>query len=103
MPSFVCCCRAMLFGGLSESQPGVSVIELKDERPQAFSVLLSYIYTGRVRLSQLKVSSSKVVSSRCSQWLSAVDESNSIAISSIAAVIFVFCLFSERIISYSRL
>ena len=45
----------MLFGGMRESQPGVDVIELKDERPQAFTFLLSYIYTGKVKLSQLKV------------------------------------------------
>jgi len=64
-PSIMCCCfaltchydlhRALLFGGMRESQPGVDCIELQDERPYAFSVLLSYIYTGKVRLTQLKV------------------------------------------------
>ncbi|XP_067943709.1 BTB/POZ domain-containing protein 9-like [Watersipora subatra] len=47
--------RALLFGGMSESLPGVRTIELKDEKPLPFSILLSYIYTGRVRLSSLQV------------------------------------------------
>ncbi|CAH1791881.1 unnamed protein product [Owenia fusiformis] len=46
--------RALLFGGLRESQPGVSTIELKDTTPDAFRHLLKYIYTGRVNLADMK-------------------------------------------------
>ena len=49
-------CRALLFGGLKESRPECSEVELKDTNAFAFEVLLRYIYTGRIRLLDLKVS-----------------------------------------------
>ena len=47
--------RALLFGGLKESRPECSEVELKDTNALAFEVLLRYIYTGRIRLLDLKV------------------------------------------------
>ncbi|CAG2188385.1 BTBD9 [Mytilus edulis] len=46
--------RALLFGGMRESQPGTTEIELKDTSSTAFSVLLKYIYTGRINLLEIK-------------------------------------------------
>lgn len=46
--------RALLFGGMKESQPGTTEIELKDTSSSAFSVLLKYIYTGRINLLEIK-------------------------------------------------
>ena len=51
--------RAMLFGGLRESSPGCSEIELQQTDARAFRHLLKYIYTGKMSLGQLKV---------CSVW-----------------------------------
>lgn len=48
-------CRALLFGGMRESQPGTTEVELKDTSSSAFSVLLKYIYTGRINLLEIKV------------------------------------------------
>ena len=45
----------MLFGGLKEAQPGTTEVELKDTSAPAFSVLLHYIYTGRINLLDIKV------------------------------------------------
>ncbi|KAK3093519.1 hypothetical protein FSP39_016697 [Pinctada imbricata] len=46
--------RAMLYGGLKESMPGTSEIELKDTSAAAFRVLLKYIYNGRINLLEIK-------------------------------------------------
>jgi len=46
--------RALLFGGLRESQPSCGEVELKDTCPKAFQHLLKYIYTGRMQLTELK-------------------------------------------------
>lgn len=43
-------CRALLYGGMKESQPQAEVC-LEETRAEAFSMLLGYIYTGRVSLS----------------------------------------------------
>ncbi|XP_052391482.1 BTB/POZ domain-containing protein 9 isoform X1 [Carassius gibelio] len=42
--------RALLYGGMKESQPQVEV-RLEDTRAEAFGMLLQYLYTGRVSLS----------------------------------------------------
>jgi len=46
--------RALLFGGLSESDPKCDKIELKDTNAAAFYILLKYIYSGRIELMSLK-------------------------------------------------
>lgn len=46
--------RALLFGGLSESQKSHGEIELKEINEEGFLHLLKYIYTGRVNLKELK-------------------------------------------------
>ncbi|PIK52134.1 putative BTB/POZ domain-containing protein 9 [Apostichopus japonicus] len=46
--------RALLFGGLRESDPECRTIELKDTNAQAFETLLKYIYMGRVNLLDLR-------------------------------------------------
>ena len=46
--------RALLFGGMRESAPDCSEIELQDTTAQAFEALLKYIYTGRINLLDLK-------------------------------------------------
>jgi len=48
--------RALLFGGLRESQLDCSTVELKDTPATGFHHLLRYIYTGRINLSDLGVS-----------------------------------------------
>ena len=48
-------CRALLFGGLKESRPGCSEIELKGTTADAFRALLKYIYTGKMSLQEMKV------------------------------------------------
>lgn len=45
--------RAMLYGGLLESQK--REIELKDISASAFRMLLKYIYTGCISLCTMKV------------------------------------------------
>ena len=69
-------CRALLFGGLKESRPECSEVELKDTNALAFEVLLRYIYTGRIRLLDLKVSHSLLygrlpsgITSICMLWI----------------------------------
>lgn len=46
--------RALLFGGLRESQHDNHTIEIKECRSAAFKMLLLYIYTGRISLSKEK-------------------------------------------------
>ncbi|WAR18984.1 BTBD9-like protein [Mya arenaria] len=46
--------RAMLFGGLMESQPGTSEIRLQDTSAKAFEALLKYMYTGKMNLLEVK-------------------------------------------------
>ena len=46
-------CRALLFGGMKESQQ--AEIELKGTSIAAFKGLLKYIYTGQMSLAILKV------------------------------------------------
>ncbi|KAK6180857.1 hypothetical protein SNE40_008833 [Patella caerulea] len=46
--------RALFYGGLKESQPGISQIELHDVPAAAFSSLFKYIYTGRLHLTEIK-------------------------------------------------
>jgi len=46
----------LLYGGLRESQMDCSVVELKDTPATGFHHLLKYIYTGRINLSDLRVS-----------------------------------------------
>ncbi|GAA6091116.1 BTB/POZ domain-containing protein 9 isoform X1 [Tachysurus ichikawai] len=45
--------RALLYGGMRESQPQAEV-RLEDTRAEAFSMLLRYLYTGRANLSEAK-------------------------------------------------
>lgn len=45
--------RALLYGGMRESQPQAEV-RLEDTRVDAFSMLLRYLYTGRASLSDAK-------------------------------------------------
>ncbi|KAF4089962.1 hypothetical protein AMELA_G00044240 [Ameiurus melas] len=45
--------RALLYGGMRESQPQAEV-RLQDTRAEAFSMLLRYLYTGRANLSEAK-------------------------------------------------
>ncbi|KAG7334406.1 hypothetical protein KOW79_002813 [Hemibagrus wyckioides] len=45
--------RALLYGGMRESQPEAEV-RLEDTRAEAFSMLLRYLYTGRANLSEAK-------------------------------------------------
>lgn len=44
--------RALLFGGMRETSQ--SEIELKDTNVLAFKILLRYIYTGRISLTNMK-------------------------------------------------
>ncbi|KAK0040540.1 BTB/POZ domain-containing protein 9 [Biomphalaria pfeifferi] len=46
--------RALLYGGMKESQPGTTEIELPDTPSVAFSALLKYIYTGRMNLVEIQ-------------------------------------------------
>ncbi|XP_064623500.1 BTB/POZ domain-containing protein 9-like [Lineus longissimus] len=46
--------RAMLFGGMKESDPNCTDIELLDQSAVAFKSLLKYIYTGKISLSAMK-------------------------------------------------
>lgn len=48
-------CRALLYGGMKESQPGTTQIELKDTSASAFGILLKYMYSGRLNLLEIKV------------------------------------------------
>lgn len=41
--------RALLYGGMSESE--TRRVELKDVAPEGFEAIVSYVYTGRVRLA----------------------------------------------------
>ena len=47
--------RALLYGGMKESQPGTTEIELQDTPSLAFSALLKYIYSGRMNLVEIQV------------------------------------------------
>lgn len=46
--------RALLYGGMKESQPGTTEIELQDTPAVAFSALLKYIYSGRLNLLEIQ-------------------------------------------------
>ncbi|XP_060580552.1 LOW QUALITY PROTEIN: BTB/POZ domain-containing protein 9-like, partial [Ruditapes philippinarum] len=46
--------RAMLFGGLRESQPGTSEVKLQDTSAKAFEAVLKYMYTGKMNLMEVK-------------------------------------------------
>uniref|UniRef100_A0A8W8HWW3 BTB/POZ domain-containing protein 9 n=1 Tax=Magallana gigas TaxID=29159 RepID=A0A8W8HWW3_MAGGI len=46
--------RALLYGGMKESQPGTTQIELKDTSASAFGILLKYMYSGRLNLLEIK-------------------------------------------------
>ena len=48
--------RALLYGGMKESQPGTTEITLPDTPALAFAALLKYMYTGRMNLTEIKVS-----------------------------------------------
>ena len=50
--------RALLFGGLKESQQKEQVITIKECKSAAFKYLLLYIYTARINLMKEKVKSS---------------------------------------------
>ncbi|KAM9420864.1 BTB/POZ domain-containing protein 9-like isoform 1-T2 [Salvelinus alpinus] len=45
--------RALLYGGMKESQPQ-SEVTLEETRAEAFSMLLNYLYTGRASLSSAR-------------------------------------------------
>nr|DBA27370.1 TPA: hypothetical protein GDO54_011529 [Pyxicephalus adspersus] len=45
--------RALLYGGMRESQPQAEIF-LQDTTPEAFSMLIKYIYTGRASLREEK-------------------------------------------------
>lgn len=47
--------RALLYGGMKESQPGTTQVELKDTSASAFGILLKYMYSGRLNLLEIKV------------------------------------------------
>jgi BTB/POZ domain-containing protein 9 len=47
--------RALLFGGLRESQHDNRTIEIKECKADAFKILLLYIYTGQISLIKEKV------------------------------------------------
>ena len=51
--------RALLYGGLRESQHDNHCIEIKECQSAAFRILLLYIYTGRVSLLKEKVNNLK--------------------------------------------
>lgn len=40
---------------MKESQPGTTQVELKDTSASAFSILLKYMYSGRLNLLEIKV------------------------------------------------
>lgn len=46
--------RALLFGGMMESQPGTTEIELQETTAKPFEALLKYIYTGKMNLLDVK-------------------------------------------------
>lgn len=46
--------RALLYGGMRESVPQAT-IHVDDTTSEAFQLLLTYIYTGKLNLSDLKV------------------------------------------------
>jgi BTB/POZ domain-containing protein 9 len=47
--------RALLYGGLRESQKDNHIIEIKECKSGAFKILLLYIYIGRINLIKEKV------------------------------------------------
>lgn len=47
--------RALLYGGLRESQTSSRVIEIKECKASAFKILLRYIYTGKISLNKENV------------------------------------------------
>ncbi|CAF5209387.1 unnamed protein product, partial [Rotaria magnacalcarata] len=47
--------RALLFGGLRESQNDNRTIEIKECKSAAFKILLEYIYTAQINLLKEKV------------------------------------------------
>lgn len=50
---FYLLCRALLYGGMRESQPEAE-IPLQDTTAEAFTMLMKYIYTGRATLRDEK-------------------------------------------------
>nr|KAG5695211.1 hypothetical protein BaRGS_018333 [Batillaria attramentaria] len=46
--------RALLYGGMKESQPGTTEVTLPDTPSLAFAALLKYMYTGRMNLMEIK-------------------------------------------------
>lgn len=46
--------RAMLYGGMRESQPGTSEVRLEDTSAKAFEAVLRYMYTGKMNLMEVK-------------------------------------------------
>ncbi|CAE1248590.1 BTBD9 [Acanthosepion pharaonis] len=46
--------RALLYGGMLESQPGTKEIELQNTSAKAFDALQRYMYTGRMNLVEAK-------------------------------------------------
>ncbi|KAK7103537.1 BTB/POZ domain-containing protein 9-like isoform X2 [Littorina saxatilis] len=46
--------RALLYGGMKESLPGTTEINLPDTPALAFAALLKYMYTGRMNLTEIK-------------------------------------------------
>ena len=59
--------RALLFGGMLESQPGTKEIELQNTSAKAFDALQRYMYTGRMNLVEAKVN---IIIYICSIYLS---------------------------------
>ena len=44
--------KALLYGGMKESQPG-AVVEIKDVQPDTFEILLEYLYSSHISLSRM--------------------------------------------------
>lgn len=64
--------RALLYGGMKESQETNQRIELKDCKISAFKILLQYIYTGKISLLNEKVILSLIIVKICQEYFSSV-------------------------------